>query len=571
MKISFGKRLGTIALVLILLIGFMPFSARANVICANGQHTPDTSVLYPADWNNQTGGYGYDYYKCTKCGCACDASGYDCMYVGPNNGCSGGQKCHVLGNPFNTLCNGSFTGTLYYCAACNLMVDADGTIADLSVLNGHTPGTVQYPANYAVCTGGYTSNYYLCTVCNQPTDANGNGIVLSDPSGPHTPGSTLYPADWNDQTGGYGYDYYKCTVCGCSCDENGHVHVFVGPDNGCSGGYKCHKPGTVQYPADYTPCQGGFKVPYYLCTACNNPVDANGTLVDWSAPTGSHTPGAEKHDANYTPCQGGFTVDFYECTGCGCPVDADGNEPTYTPGNGVHDLEQVPGKAPTYEEDGYTAFWKCKDCSAAFKDEAGTLFIEDIEEILLPKIEKTEEPQHVEISNGLQEVPQGITNQYASVDAVYKALVNAAVVSDASLNAENTKNVLLDVELQVQNPDGIWTAVTPENFPTGGVEVLLPYPEGTNPNDYTFVITHMLTSGSRAGEIEVLQGTLEQDGIRVRFTSMSPVVIAYQAKEAGNKTPTPQTGYTGHIVLWTILLLSSGVGLLCLTRKKKAQ
>ena len=145
------------------------------------------------------------------------------------------------------------------------------------------------------------------------------------------------------------------------------------------------------------------------------------------------------------------------------------------------------------------------------------------------------------------------------------------MVSDASLNAENTKSVLLDVELQVQNPDGIWTAVTPENFPTGGVEVLLPYPEGTNPNDYTFVITHMLTSGSRAGEIEVLQGTLEQDGIRVRFTSMSPVVIAYQAKEAGNKTLTPQTGYTGHIVLWTILLLSSGVGLLCLTRKKKAQ
>ncbi len=633
---SIRKRLGSIVLSLALIFGLIPNDVYAATACQNGSHTPG-STLYPADWNDQTGGYGCDYYRCTVCDVACDKDGYVEMFVGPGNGCSGGYKCHVPGALYTNACSGTFTGAFYYCKACNQVVDSDGTLADLSLLNGHTPGTQQQPANYIPCNGGCKSPFYICTVCGQPTDANGDGSVLIAGTGIHNPGSTLYPADWNDQTGGYGYDYYKCIDCGWGCDAKGHPEVFVGPENGCSGGYKCHVPGTQLHDPDYTPCGGGFKVSYYLCTACNRAVDAYGTLVpwfapthtpgtevfpadytpcnggfkaphyectichqpigadgnpaEWSEPTGSHKPGSEKHDANYRPCDGGFKDEFYECTFCGCPVDAYGNELNPVEGNGKHNIEKVPGKDPTYEEDGYTAFWECKDCGIAFKDAEGLIVIENIEEILLPKLEQPEKPtkkpdesQRVEISSGLQEVPEGVTNQYPSVDSVYKALVNAAAVSDANLDAENIKSVLLDVELQVQNPDGTWTAVTPEKFPAEGVEVLLPYPEGTNKDGFTFVITHMITSGSRAGEIEVLPCTLEQDGIRVRFTSMSPVVIAYQAKKADNttepsetKAPTenltevtpPQTGDAGNIVLWFAVLLFIGIGLMCLTLKKK--
>lgn len=69
--------------------------------------------------------------------------------------------------------------------------------------------------------------------------------------------------------------------------------------------------------------------------------------------------------------------------------------------------------------------------------------------------------------------------------------------------------------------------MAPENFPAEGVEVLLPYPQGTD-RSCTFVITHMITSGERAGQIETLKGIKTKDGILVRFTSMSPVCITYQ-------------------------------------------
>lgn len=86
----------------------------------------------------------------------------------------------------------------------------------------------------------------------------------------------------------------------------------------------------------------------------------------------------------------------------------------------------------------------------------------------------------------------------------------------------------MDVSLKIRNADDEWIPADPNDFPEDGVEVLLPYPEGTN-RTYTFVITHMITSGEHAGEIEVLNYQAEADGLRVHFTSMSPVCVAYQA------------------------------------------
>lgn len=317
MKTTIGKKAGAFLLSLALLIGLLPGgSVTAAAACAADSHTPGTE-LHAADWNSQTGGYAYDYYICTVCGHACDEDGYNAVLVGPDNGCSGGSavggKRHVIGNRYVTACAGTDTAQYYYCKACGHVVDKDGTIVDLTTLNGHTPGSTQYPADYAPCTGGCKNDYYRCTVCDLPCDANGDGSVYT-PAGPqphpHTPGSVLQPANWDSKNGGYIRSYYTCTVCGTPCDANGHAALYVGPGNNCPMG---HTPGSQKSAPNYTPCCGGIQEEWYECDVCGAPCDADGNTLKVFPPVSSHNPGSEKHEPNYTACGGGFKDDWYEC------------------------------------------------------------------------------------------------------------------------------------------------------------------------------------------------------------------------------------------------------------------
>lgn len=166
---------------------------------------------------------------------------------------------------------------------------------------------------------------------------------------------------------------------------------------------------------------------------------------------------------------------------------------------------------------------------------------------------------------------------YPTVEDIRKALLEKALSGNSTLKRENTNSVLMDVSLKIRNADNEWIPVDPENFPEEGVEVLLPYPEGTNRTD-TFVITHMITSGEHAGEIEVLNYRAEADGLRVHFTSMSPVCIAYQAGAASTVTiiagdtasqggSNPTTGAAGGQTL--PILLWGGALMMALAVQKK--
>ena len=674
------KKAGSVLLALALLAGLLPFRAAAAAVCEDGTHTPGTT-LYPANWNSTTGGYGYDYYKCTVCDTDCDARGYQMQHVAPENGCSGGKKCHVPGTAFTT-CSGT-TG-YYYCASCQQIVDANGTLADISGLGGHDPDLSNLQlADYNPCTGGHQSSYYLCKVCSQACDANGDGAPYTAGTGVHDPDlATLYPADWNSTTGGYGDDYYKCKDCGAGCDKNGQTLGFVSPNNGCSGGKKCHLPGTQQFPADYSVCSGGYQTDYYRCTSCENGVDAQGTLLKWYAPTASHTLG-ERNDPNYTLCGGGFQVSWYECTVCGACIDEDGNsvpwsaptaghtlgernDPNYTPcgggfqvswyecticrqplddngnyvewveptsshvlgerndsnytpcgggfqvdwydctvchqplddnGNYVdwmeptagHTISRIAAAAPTYEADGNIEYWHCTVCGLCFADAGGSTPIDDLDSVILPKLEPDPGVLTPTVEPGLSEVPESVTGKYPTVSDVKQAMADAAYSASASLVKANADSVLMDVTLQRRNPDGTLTPISPEDFPEEGVDMLLPYPAGTD-QSFTFVITHMITHGARAGEIEVLASTPEADGIRVHFTSMSPVCITYQKADTsgGDQTPaaTPGTttpGATGssvgsvntgdgtNVLLWGGVLLLCGLAFVLFLPKKKRQ
>ena len=640
MKALRSKKLAAMAMAVVLLAGMLPLGVSAMSGCTDGLHQPG-DTLYPANWNSETGGYGYDYYLCTVCGGACNANGGSEVFVGPENGCSGGYKCHVpdLDAPYVTACN-SNTG-FYYCKACKQIVDAEGTIADVSTLGGHTPGDSLKPADYKPCVGGHQSAYYICTVCEAACEADGSAAPYTRGTGVHRPGTTLYPADWNSTNGGYVVEHYLCEDCGWGCDAVGNAEMFVGPGDECAvgkhtpgtewheadytpcnGGFKsgwyecnlCHQPcdaegnviewepgtgehtrGTEEFPADYTPCFGGFRTTHYECVDCHCPLDAEGNVMEPEEGTGEHTRGTEEFPADYTPCFGGFRTTHYECVDCHCPLDAEGNmmepeegtgahtpgtekhEPDYTPCSGgfvdewyeceachqpcaadggeaaweeakeEHRIVAVPEKAPTYESEGNWAYWECEVCHSIYRDAEGTEMIESWDEIIRPKLEP-EEPSSMEttIKEGLNEVPEAVAKQYPTVEEIHKALQEKAFSGNIEMKEENTGSLLLDVSLQIKTAGGELIPVDPENFPEEGVEVLLPYPERTD-RSYTFVITHMITSGERTGEIEVLSYRAERDGLRVRFTSMSPVCITYLVKQPAEVTVTipaanPTTG-----------------------------
>lgn len=117
--------------------------------------------------------------------------------------------------------------------------------------------------------------------------------------------------------------------------------------------------------------------------------------------------------------------------------------------------------------------------------------------------------------------------------------------------------------------------MAPEHFPAESVEVLLPYPQGTD-RCCTFVITHMITSGERASQIETLKGTRTKDGILVLFTSMSPVCITYQVhtstgtdRTAAVGVSSPRTADSSRVALWSAACVCSAALLLFITAKKK--
>lgn len=157
------------------------------------------------------------------------------------------------------------------------------------------------------------------------------------------------------------------------------------------------------------------------------------------------------------------------------------------------------------------------------------------------KVKDTKNEQRVDISNGLQAVPSGVADKYTSTIAIETALAEKAINANKDFVADKVNHVLMDIKLQYKDANGNWQTVTYDNFPAEGVEAILPYPEGTNKDDFNFVVTHMISEGEQAGEIEIMNASFEEDGIHVKFTSMSPVMIMYQTK---NTSDTPKVNPT---------------------------
>ena len=99
----------------------------------------------------------------------------------------------------------------------------------------------------------------------------------------------------------------------------------------------------------------------------------------------------------------------------------------------------------------------------------------------------------------------------------------------AKLTAELTgrKDGVAFYDIALKFYDGSkWIPVNETNFPAEGVDVVLPYPNGTDSKD-TFRIVHMLTKTGSEGTIETVDHAKETDGLRFHVTSLSPFGVSW--------------------------------------------
>ena len=144
----------------------------------------------------------------------------------------------------------------------------------------------------------------------------------------------------------------------------------------------------------------------------------------------------------------------------------------------------------------------------------------------------------LEVETGLSTVPEALkTNEQFNTPGKIETALRTRVAEVMSNVGEQI--AVFDVTLQYKDESGVWRNVDPNHFPAEGVTAVLPYPAGTGATGYTFTVQHLISSGAQAGTMETLPYELTADGLRCKFSSLSPVAIGYQTATKPNPQPNP--------------------------------
>ena len=167
-----------------------------------------------------------------------------------------------------------------------------------------------------------------------------------------------------------------------------------------------------------------------------------------------------------------------------------------------------------------------------------TLTITDT--ITLPSPAGSADVQYrLEMSTGINELPDSLAGKYENVEELYNVLYQTLI--EKQPGAITDQMALYDLKLFVSVDDGAhWTEADENNFPKEGITVVLPYPEGTNKDDYTFMAAHMFTvdmNGYMTGEIETVNVENREDGICFTLHGLSPVCVSWISAQDEDTKP----------------------------------
>lgn len=212
-----------------------------------------------------------------------------------------------------------------------------------------------------------------------------------------------------------------------------------------------------------------------------------------------------------------------------------------------------------------------------------------------------ESRQRIEVAS-LDKVPEGLQNtSFNTIEKIKNELSRILITEgDSEYTMDNMS--FYDVGLQFWNGKE-WIDATEENFPLEGINVTLPYPEGTAKDTHDFTVSHMFTVdsdrlGIKAGEVEYPPVTKAEEGLNVTFKGLSPVAVTWKELETEENVPdvlpedevpeddtssneasaddisanNPFTGDTAPIVKYICLMISTVCGLLwiiCMIKRRK--
>lgn len=121
-------------------------------------------------------------------------------------------------------------------------------------------------------------------------------------------------------------------------------------------------------------------------------------------------------------------------------------------------------------------------------------------------------------------IPQSLIDAgLDSVDAIKTKL-------DLQLTGSSETRAYYDITLKYwDDQTNAWVEVSEANFPAEGVDVVIPYPAGTDSKD-SFRIVHMLTVEKdplKPGDVEIISHTCQADGLHFHVDSLSPFAVSW--------------------------------------------
>ncbi|MBR1477069.1 MAG: fibronectin type III domain-containing protein [Lachnospiraceae bacterium] len=162
-----------------------------------------------------------------------------------------------------------------------------------------------------------------------------------------------------------------------------------------------------------------------------------------------------------------------------------------------------------------------------------------------PEIIADEEtmPDQLAVGTVSETIPESVlTDELKNATGIETVAQLVSFMESITVNEGiETANIkVVDIEVIVSFDGGKnWVPATEENFPTNGVDVLIPYPAAVknNSNAYEYVVTHLVTmkaNGLKVGDTETINARKTDDGLVVHIMSASPFAIGWKIVESSD-------------------------------------